>query len=239
MQRGQVKRRNRVAALVACMAVGSALAQPGMRLESAKGEGAADCYEQIRKARPPEFDPRGGLSGGVDNSDWAETSVVLVRLTFRQASTPPDVEVLHSAGNPKLVPVVQRAVKEYRMSCLPPGEQEVIATRLFVLYGVEAPVLQLKRELALVDVVRLVKELPTTRVRFDFSKMACPFKVEFAPFQPYAKNTVNEVGTADANRREFLDWLRNVTLDLPPKFMRTAMGASSVVAVPCTVLDLS
>jgi hypothetical protein len=210
-----------------------------MRLESARGNGAVDCFEQIRKAKPPEFDPRGGLTGGVDNSDWAEVSAVLVRLTFTQADSPPATEILYADGNPKFVPTVERAVKQYRLTCLPSGHQEVVATQRFVMRGIDAPMRQLKRELGLVELVRLIKDLKSQRARFDFTTMACPFQIEFAPYQPYARNTARELGTHDPARREFLSWLQSVTLDLPPKFMRTAMGEPSVVSVPCTLLDLS
>jgi hypothetical protein len=222
----------------AALAHASHASAQAARLESATGQGGADCYEQIRKARPPEFDPRRGLVGGVDNSDLSETSVVLVRLVFRQANEAPLVEVAYAAGNPKLVPIVERAVSEYRLTCLPQGEQ-VVEMQKFIMHGLDAPVPQLKRDLALIDVVRLIKDIQNTRVRFDFSTMACPFQVGFAPYRPYARNTVKEVGIPDANRREFIEWLKDITLDLPPKFMRTAMGESSVVTVPCTVLDLS
>jgi hypothetical protein len=210
-----------------------------IRLDSYEGPGAAECFEQILKQRTLEYDSRRGLTGGVDNTDWGETSAVLVRLTFTAADAPPAVEQLYAAGNRKLVPLVEARVAQYRLSCLPPGHSKVVATQRFVMYGLDAKVLQLKRELTLVDVLRLAPAAKDKPVRFDFNTMACPFQLEFAPYQPYAINTVREVADRNPARREFIRWLQDITLDLPPQFMRTAMGSRSLVTVPCTVLDLS
>jgi hypothetical protein len=225
-------------ALAAALFLANGWAQD-MRLESAEGAGAADCFEQIRKQRTLEFDPKRGLTGGVDNTDWSETSALLVRLTFTAADAPPAVELLYAAGDRKLIPIVERAVAQYRLSCLPPGLQKVVTTQRFVRYGDGAKVLQLKRELTLVELLRLAPDVKAKPVRFDFNTMACPFQLEFAPYRPYTRNTVSEVGGSNPGRREFLGWLQDITLDLPPQFMRTAMGSRSLVTVPCTVLDLS
>ena len=221
------------------LAAGGAQAQASdMRLETASSAAAADCFDRIRKLPPPSFDPRGGLTGGVDMPSAPGT--VVARLTFTSPDAPPRVEIVYEPGNPRLVTVVKRAVEDYRLSCMPLGKEQVVATRQFVFHGHEtAPLPRLKPQLAVIDVVRLVKDIKSQRVRFDFNTMGCPFQVEFAPFRPYANNDVREIGTHQPARDEFLGWLKNVTLDLPPSFMRTAIGQSSVVSVPCTLMDLS
>lgn len=223
----------------ALLAAGSASAQGSeMRLEKASSPAAADCFDQIRKLPPPVFDPRNGLTAGVDRP--AAPGTVVVRLTFTSAGSPPAVEIVYEPGEPRLVAVVRRALEDYRLSCMPAGNEQLVATRQFVFEGHDAaPRPRLKPGLALLDIIRLVKDIQSQRVRFDFSTMNCPFQVEFAPFRPYMANGVREVGAHHPARDEFLAWLSNITLDLPPSFMRTAVGQQSTISVPCTLMDLT
>jgi hypothetical protein len=222
-------------AALAALTIANGWAQE-MRLEPGEDSSGA-CFEHIRKQDTLAFDPKSGLTSGIDPTDWSENSAVLVRMTFTAVDAPPAVEILYSTGDRKLIQAVERAVSAYRLTCMPPGLDRIIARRHFVRYGIEAKVPQLKRELALVEVLRLA---PGAKgVRFDLNTMGCPFQVEFAPYRPYSYNAVREVGGMNPARREFLRWLQDLPLDLPPGFMRTAMGKTSVVFVPCTVLDLS
>jgi hypothetical protein len=232
--------RRKLAALLALVFVSwGACAQSTMRLDSAEGAGAAECFAQILKAPPPEFRPRAGLVSGVDNWDSSENSSALARLTFTAADAPPAVEILYSAGNPKVRVLVEQVVSAYRLSCLPAGKNKIVATQRFIMRGVNAQWPRLKQELSLIETLRLVKDVKSYKLKFDFNTMACPFKLEFAPYRPFATNTVAELDSKNAARADFVRWLQEVTLDLPPRFMRTAIGEMSVVMVPCTVLDLS
>ncbi len=115
--------------------------------------------------------------------------------------------------------------------------------RLSVRYGgfenYRAAEPRLKNELQLADVVRLVKDLNSQHVKFDLREMACPFRVRFAPYQPYQPNMAVEDGSAEPSRTPLLEWLRTVTLAIPRDMMVTAIGRTSLVTVPCAVLDLS
>ena len=205
----------------------------------AQDAGNVDCFEKIKKSIAPTFDPRGGLTAGVDNFNPAENSVVLVELKFTAIDTPPAVKVLYAAGNPKLPRVVEEAVLNYRITCMPQGHNAYTATQRFVLRGIESDWPRLKENLGLVELLRLARDARARPVRFDFTTMGCPFQVEFGPYRPFTTNAVEQVGTPSPARQEFIGWLRELTLDFPPKFMRTAMGEKSIVTVPCTVLDLS
>jgi hypothetical protein len=89
------------------------------------------------------------------------------------------------------------------------------------------------------ELIRLVKDIKTQTVRFDTREMGCPFDLQFAPFRPYMANMVADVGVSDSRRAPLLEWLSNVTLDIPRDMMKTAIGHDSSVSVPCVVLDLS
>lgn len=197
----------------------------------------AACLDQIMAVAAPVFDPNNGLKGGPDN--WPDFGVVAVRLTFTDPAAPPGVEVLFDGGNQRLARVVTENVSAYRLPCVKPDEGRIVLRRKFMFVGSDRPPLRLKTELAFKDVLRLVKDLQSQRVRFDTTTMGCPFKLALAPYRPYAENDVDEVGTADPNRRELLEWLKTVSLDIEPRVMRTAIGEHSIVTVPCMVLDLS
>lgn len=197
----------------------------------------ATCLDQIKAVAAPVFDPHSGLRGGPDN--WPEFGVVAVRLTFTDPAAPPAVEVLFDGGNHRLARVVTENVSAYRLPCVKPDEGKIVLRRKFIFVGSNTPPLRLKSELAFKDVLLLVKDLQAQRVRFDTTTMGCPFKLELAPYRPYAENDVEEIGPADPNRRELLEWLKAVSLNIEPRVMRTAIGERSLVTVPCMVLDLS
>lgn len=164
---------------------------------------------------------------------------VLVKLTFTSADMPPAVNVLYDSEQSRLREAVLESVINYRMPCLVPGDPPLVTSRTFRFKYEGEPIRQFKSTLTLPQLIRAIKGFDKQKVRFDFSTMACPFEVSVAPYQPYAGNRVREVGDSKADRREFLEWLRNVTFDLPPAVMRTAMGEPTTVSVPCAVLDLS
>jgi len=209
-----------------------------MRLESASSPQAADCFEQILKSPPPEFKPTGGLAAGVDFG-FTGHSAVLVQVKFTSPDSPPAATILFASGNPRLRRLVEQTVAGYRMTCMPAGKSEIVATQLFFLRDPELQLLRLKQELGLVELLRLSKDVRAQPVRFDTTAMACPFKVQFGPYRPYTTNSVKEVGESVPARQPFIDWLAQLTLDLPTSFMRTAMGEQSTVTVPCTILDFT
>ena len=50
---------------------------------------------------------------------------------------------------------------------------------------------------------------------------------------------VQEIANPETSRAPFFAWLRNITLDIPQDMMVTAIGKTSLLYVPCAVLDLS
>lgn len=174
-------------------------------------------------------------------------SVALLALNFTSPDEPPRVEVLYFAGEDPFLDYLREEAKVLRAPCVASAGpvQATFLGRFAIVDRVDGRGLvelepRLNAELAIKDVVRIVKDLPSQKVRFDFTQMGCPFVVTFAPLQPYAPNAVQEGSSdSDPRRAAFLQWLRSLTLDIPKDMMRSALGRESNLYVPCAVLDLS
>lgn len=165
-----------------------------------------------------------------------DQGTVVVRLTFAEADKAPTVETVFDGGSPILERTVRRYVDGYRLPCLTADTAPLTALQQFA-FSFKGEQVFLK-DVTLRQFVAAVDDLDKHRVRFDFSTMACPFDVKLRLFQPYMRNDVGEVGSSDPNRREFVEWLRDVALKLPKKARQQAIGDSLTIAVPCGVLDL-
>lgn len=192
-----------------------------------------ECQAGFANATPARFPVATAISGPV------ATGNVLVRLTFTAPDAAPEIRVLYNGGDRRLERAVRNSVLTYRMPCLKPGDEPVIATQTFGFKFEGEDTAQLVPELTLVQLLGLVKGLSAQTVRFDFTTMGCPFQLSVAPYQPWAQNRVLQVGEANAGRREFTEWLRNVTFEIPPRAMKTAIGQPTTVSVPCVLLDLT
>lgn len=186
------------------------------------------------------------LSGDIGRGSYhVEPSTVIVRLTFTTPDAAPAVDTIYAGGDSRFVEGVIAEARMLRAPCATAATPatSVETKRLSVRYsGFEnyrAAEPRLKNELQLADVVRLVKDLKSQQVKFDLREMACPFRVRFAPYQPYQPNMAVEDGSTEPSRTPLLEWLRTVTLAIPRDMMVTAIGRASLVTVPCAVLDLS
>lgn len=187
-----------------------------------------ECLSAIKNAAPPGMPPY-----------TAAAANVLVRLKFEAPDTAPDMEVIYNGGDRRMAEAVRKSVMAYRMGCMKPGEKPVVATQQFNFEFTGEDTARLKPELTLVQLLGLVKDLERQKARFDFTTMGCPFRLRFSPLRPYAENGVRELGETNAGRREFVEWLRKVTLAIPAASMKTAIGSVTTVSVPCVLLDLS
>ena len=175
----------------------------------------------------------------------SEPATVIVRVTFSGPDAAPLVETVFAGGNKRFAEAVVAEASALRLPCAtattPVTSLELrrmsVQNSGFMWHREAEP--RLKPELRLVDVIRLVKDIKSQAVRFDTRDMGCPFDLRFAPMRPYLPNSVQETGTTNPNRAALMEWLRNVTLDLPRDLMTTAIGRESQMAVPCVVLDLS
>lgn len=193
-----------------------------------------ECLRGVTEAPKPWFPERGGLL-----AEMVRPGVVLTRMTFSRPDAPPAVEILYDGEDRRLSGSVQSAAEAYRLPCVKVDDKPVVVMQdyLFVYEGY-APS-QLKPKLTLVQLLTLVKDMNSHKVRFDLTTMGCPFEVDVTAYNPYMPNGVGEVGPRDSNRREFLEWLRAVTFEFPPAAKRTAIGSTSRITVPCALLDFS
>lgn len=191
---------------------------------------ATQAVRCVTGMRPPEYPARmfgPSLEG-----------TVVVKLKFVDGNSPPQPTVLFDGGSGRLAAAVLAAVERYRMPCLTAGDGPLTAMQSFQFLMSDSTQYALK-DLALRQFVAIVDKLDQQKVRFDFSTMGCPFDVRLRLFQPHAPNSVGELERADANRREFLEWLRAVSLKLPRDAARHVIGQTVTVSVPCGVLDLT
>jgi hypothetical protein len=163
---------------------------------------------------------------------------VIVQLTFVGATSVPKVDVLFDGGSKSLTSAVLAHVAGYRMPCLTAAEAP-LKTRQKFSFRLEGASAYVLKDLSLKAFVGGLAELEKQSIRFDFSTMGCPFDVRFELLQPYAPNGVGELERADPNRREFLEWLKTVSLRLPRDAVPKVIGQTTTIAVPCGVLDLS
>lgn len=192
----------------------------------------AECLAGIKNAEPPWF-PRNLSEQGVSGT-------AVLRIEFISATAPPLVKVLFNGGRPNFADAATVSVQKYRLPCLKPEWLPVVATQDFVfIYGAAEDSNRPEPVFPLAKFVSAIRDVRDQKVRFDFNTMGCPFELKFKPYQPYASNVVGQVGDDDPNRRDLIEWLKAVTLDIPDKLMRTAIGRVITVTVPCTVLDLT
>lgn len=202
---------------------------------------AADC-----KAPALPIDAMRQAARDIGESNYQQDpGTAIVRVTFRAPDAAPEVETVFAGGSKAFAQALVEQARLLRLPCAT-ADQPVVSVemhRLRVRYTgwehYQAAEPRLKPELQLRDVVRLVKDLKSQHVKFDTREMGCPFDVRFAPYRPYLPNVAEASVENAAQRAPLLEWMRNITLDLPRDFMNTAIGQESTVAVPCAVLDLS
>ena len=161
---------------------------------------------------------------------------VLVALKFVDATSPPEPKVLYDGGSPRLASAVLATVGRYRMPCLTASDGPLTAMQTFAFVMEDSKRYALK-DVGLQQFLAAVDGLEAARIRFDFATMGCPFELRIGLYQPHAANVVGELEQADPNRREFIEWLRGVSLKLPRDAARQVVGQSITVAVPCGVLE--
>ena len=167
-----------------------------------------------------------------------EQGVVLALYTFTDANSPPKVEILYDGSNAEFARVVETYAAMYRIPCMTPADSPVVASQFF-RFGIEGESRKAFRNVSLAEFVRGIDRLDETRVRFDFSTMDCPFEIRFRLFEPVMLNDVGQAGGNDPNRREFVEWLRNIDLKLPAKIRKDVFGDVMTISVPCGILDLT
>lgn len=170
--------------------------------------------------------------------DATANGVVFARYTFTAPDAAPAVEVLFDGSGGRFAETVKRYAANLRVPCMAPGDAKfsVVQNFRFTMTGTRQTLL---RDVTLATFVKGLDKLEEQHVRFDFATMGCPFDVRLVLRQPVLPNQVGEVERNDPNRREFIEWLKQVSLKMPERDRAQVLGDSMTLSVPCGTLDLS
>lgn len=162
---------------------------------------------------------------------------LVVELRFDAADSPPKVKVLYDSAPAAFRKAVLSYVDEYRWPCFVEGGRPMEFEQQFHLANTSDKKLVLK-DLRLLDLLGVTKDIDKAQVYFDFNTMACPFDLVLGVGMPAFPNSVSEVGERNLNRIGFLKWLKGLSLNLMPDDFEQLLGQKTVVTVPCGVLSL-
>ena len=176
---------------------------------------------------------------GKGKPDFRGAGAVLVEMTFTSPSQGPTTRVIYQRGERSVVRSVLDVAGSYRRPCLSPTEQRPVTTQQMFRFSYSGSSSYVLKDMGLKQFLGFTENLTQRKVRFDFNTMNCPFDVRVTPYQPHAMNGVDQIERYDANRREFIEWMRTLVLKIPAKAMPDVMGTPILVSVPCLVLELS
>ena len=116
------------------------------------------------------------------------------------------------------------------MPCL--GSQPVEPTQLFI-FKIDGGARTVLNDLSLVQLVGAARDVPAG-VYFDLNTMQCPFSLRLSYFRPHVPNEVRSLDTHYPARQAFMDWLSQITLNLPDVRNTVPQGTSTVIVWPST-----
>lgn len=196
------------------------------------------CVHNISGTNMPDY-PLAALRRDVQGR-------VVAELRFVAPDQPPMVRLMPRTGgdanDPRrhdaevFLPVLRTWTAGYRMPCL--QGQPVTLVQDYT-YRIDGSNFGFRPGLSLRELLPLVQGIRSQRLRFDFSTQGCPFDVRLRYRQPNLPNAVEELGTHHPARGPFLDWLRQMQLDLPAASHDAVYGDELRFTVPCLKIDLN
>ena len=170
----------------------------------------------------------------ISSPERVAEGVVLAMIDLTSADVAPKIRILYDAGSKQLADEVIEGVRKARVRCdrYPATLLQAVHFQIAdnTRYGL--------KDMTLRSFAGAVTNLEVRKIKFDFGTMSCPFDVNVTMYQPHYANSVGEVGNSDPNRADFLEWLRGLSLRLPPESAKHLVGATTRISVPCGVLDL-
>lgn len=164
----------------------------------------------------------------------AEEGTIILNLRFTDPAQAPTVAVVQSVKSRALRRAVNFHVAGLRMPCLKGPAVDTLIAFKYVYDNGDRIVL---RDSSLLEALGAAKDLKTP-VAFDFRKMQCPFDLRVTYHQPFEKNRIEQLDSAVSEREAFMDWLRELTLDMDGATSAKVFGDKFVITVPCAQLDL-
>ena len=182
------------------------------------------------------FRPKQGIGAIVSKQgDDANPGIVTAKMTFRGPDVAPETEILLRRGSARLESSVRDYVEGYRWACMNKGDPPVETIQTFV-YVLDDGTVPAPAALTLPQFLSAVDKITEQKVRFDFTTMGCPFNFRLHYWHPYMSN---DVADSNPNRREFVEWLRKVSVKPELNPDNKLAGREFDVSVPCLVLDLT
>ncbi len=166
-----------------------------------------------------------------------EGGTVLAEAIFREMNAEPLVRIIYDARSASLAAAVTSHMKDYRLVCPMQSAEPIKATQAFV-FAISAKDRHVIRDMTLVGFLRSVAPADLRDGKFNLNTMACPFDISVRARKPHADNLVAEYGQPNPKRKEFLNWLKGLTVQLPAELEPYLFDQQLKVSVPCTRLDL-
>lgn len=163
---------------------------------------------------------------------------VLASYRFVAPDRPPEVTILFDGGSRRFAHTVESHASGFRLPCMQASDAPVRVSQMYV-FAMEGDLGNYLPDGSLLQFLAGLENPAKGRPRFDFNTMGCPFDVRFMLRRPYLDNMIGEVGAPNPNRREFIEWLRDVRLKVSDSQLAVLIGSTMTISVPCTVLDLS
>lgn len=165
---------------------------------------------------------------------------VFARVSFQGGpEDAPVVTLTHSDASSAFTDGVLDFLKAHRMPCRKAGDKAQSFDHRFLRYPAGGrPSRFTQEQMTLADFLPNVQGIEQAKLYFDFNGMGCPFDVRWSLMQPTLPNGVHVSGKPNANRSEFLAWLRGVQLKMEPRRVKDLMGEGFKIQVQCGVLNL-
>ncbi len=171
---------------------------------------------------------------------------VLARMRFTAPDQAPAIEVFSRPQARLLARAISAWTQGYRMPCF---SGEPLDTTWVFYFIFEGESYGFKGPMTLQQLLPAVRGIHTQTLNFDFTEMACPFDVRLSYRRPELPNVVGELapeGTSAAasispnpTRRQFVDWLTTIELDVPPSALDSVFGDSVTLTIPCIKINLN
>lgn len=182
----------------------------------------AACLVRIEPGSQPDY-PMASLRR-------ERQGVLYLQARFTTPDQPPEVRVLSSTVDTSMRLAAERFVKGYRTPCLTAGEQYKF--NMLFRYSIEGNKVVTLADVALTTWLGASRATPSP-VYFDLDSMGCPFDVALEYWRPHGPNTVAEIGPSRPERRLFLDWLADSTLNVDEARNTDLLGHTTTIKVPC------
>jgi hypothetical protein len=207
------------------------------------GDGRKVFYGEIT-GKPARQIPMSCFSRPSDGPNYPHDSIaineggtLLARVTFDRSSEMPKISILYDADSPHLKKSVETYLEQYRFICPMPDGKPIVTTQSFI-FLVDGAARYAFKDVGLKEFLKMVEPLGLIGARFDLTQMSCPFDLSVSVRRPHSENVVGEYGGSDARRKQFIEWVKQLTVKVPQAMKPYLFDKPMKVSVPCLILNL-